>query len=851
VTITGTNDTAILSSASVGLEETNAVLTTAGALSVTDVDEGEAAYVAQSSVAGTYGTFSIASDGTWTYTANESYDSLNAGDKISDTFNVASIDGTPSSVTVTITGTNDTAILSSASVGLEETNAVLTTAGALSVTDVDEGEAAYVAQSSVAGTYGTFSIASDGTWTYTANESYDSLNAGDKISDTFNVASIDGTPSSVTVTITGTNDTAILSSASVGLEETNAVLTTTGALSVTDVDEGEAAYVAQSSVAGTYGTFSIASDGTWTYTANESYDSLNAGDKISDTFNVASIDGTPSSVTVTITGTNDGPMAESKVFTTAEDTAITITDAQLLANAVDVDSHDVLSIDNVTLMNGANGSLVDNHDGTYTFMPSSNYSGSGIELMYTITDTNGATDTQDVTINVTPVADAPLLQVSVAQGDVIISPEYPAPIFNGHLNAGSTTGDIIFDGYTKTAAIDIKSYKTSVDDGRIVFLRDGVVVKDVLIDTLLPHANNTPVHLELSADEYFNTVRIDNFSTSADKNAEFKIDSVSLISDISVEYNINIAAGLTDSSETLGQVMIDQSTLPMDAILYENGVIQAATDGYYSVDPDATVTFTTDHYMGTDEINAISSSVTSWDNPDFATTTQTAYTEISGTSGDDSALLGTTGNDYIDGHDGNDVIHAGSGNDFLEGGHGDDALYGDADNDILHGSDGNDVLHGGDGNDILDGGTGADALYGDAGNDTLVYDSHDVQADGGSGIDTLLIKDSTVDFSTIGDTKIENIEILDLSKASVSIVNLNPNDVFEITDNADTILKVIGDTNDSVASTVDPGHLALWSPLTDQTGVDAGFTRYEGTLDDGVTKVCIDLQDTIVHTDFS
>ncbi|MBP1682298.1 MAG: outer rane adhesin like protein, partial [Proteobacteria bacterium] len=540
--------------------------------------------------------------------------------------------------------------------------------------------------------------------------------------------------------------------------------------------------------------------------------SLNAGDTISDTFSVASVDGTLSSVQVTIIGTNDGPMAESKVFTTAEDTAITITDAQLLANATDIDSHDILSVNNVTLVDNANGSLINNHDGTYTFIPSANYSGSDIELIFTVTDSSGLTDTQDVTINVTPVADAPLLDVSVSQGDVIISPEYPAPIFNGHLNAGSTTGNIVFEGYTKTAAIDIKSYKTNVDDGRIVFLRDGIVVKEVLIDTLLPDANNTPVHLELSADEYFNTVRIDNFATSSDKNAEFKIDSVSLIADIAVEYNINIAAALTDSSETLGQVLIDQSTLPMDATLFENGVIQSATDGYYSVDPDATVTFTTDHYMSVDEINAITSSVTSWDDADYATTMQTALNEITGTSSDDG-LYGSTGDDLMDGDSGND------------------ALYGDS------------------GDDTLDGGIGTDSLYGGADNDTLTYDSNDNMADGGSGTDTLLIQDSTMDFSGIDDAKIENIEVLDLSKSDVSISNLNPNDVFDMTDDANTILRIVGDSSDSVASTIVADE-SPWAVLADQTGVDDGFTRYEGTLDDGVTKVMVDIQDTIVHTDF-
>jgi len=772
-----------------------------------DADNDSVTYVLGDGT--TNGSVVVNPDGTYTYIPNENY---NGPDSF--TYTISDGNGGENTYTVfiNVVPVNDPAILSSATETLHETNDVLSTGGILSVADVDEGEAAYVPQTNVSGTYGTFSIGADGTWSYVAHESYDSLNAGDTISDTFNVTSVDGTPSSVQVTIIGTNDAAILSSATETLHETNDVLSTGGILSVADVDEGEAAYVPQTNVSGTYGTFSIGADGTWSYVAHESYDSLNAGDTISDTFNVTSVDGTPSSVTVNIIGTNDGPMAESKVFTTAEDTAITITDAQLLANATDIDSHDILSVNNVTLVDNANGTLIDNHNGTYTFVPSANYSGSAIELMFTVTDSAGMTDTQDVTINVTPVADAPLLDVSIAQGDVTISPEYPAPVFNGHLNAGSTTGNIVFDGYTKTAAIDIKSYKTDVDDGRIVFLRDGIVVKEVLIDTLLPDANNTPVHLELSADEYFNTVRIDNFATSSDKNAEFKIDSVSLISDIAVEYNINIAAALTDSSETLSQVLIDQSTLPMDAVVYENGVIQSATDGYYSVDPDATVTFTTDHYMSVDEINAVTSSVTSQDGTDYATTTQTALNEISGTTGDDG-LYGSTGDDLMDGDSGND------------------ALYGDS------------------GDDYLDGGIGTDSLYGEADNDTLTYDGDDNIADGGSGTDTLLIQDATMDFSAIDDAKIENIEVLDLTKSNVSISNLNPNDVFDITDDANTVLRIVGESNDSVASTFVAGE-SPWEALVDQTGVDDGFTRYEGTLDDGVTKVMVDIQNTIVHTDF-
>jgi len=110
------------------LAETNAPLTTGGTLTISDVDS-PATFVAQTATLGTNGTFSINSAGAWTYTANSAFDSLNVGQSVSDTFTVASADGTTTSVQVTINGTNDAAILSSATVALAETNAPLSTGG--------------------------------------------------------------------------------------------------------------------------------------------------------------------------------------------------------------------------------------------------------------------------------------------------------------------------------------------------------------------------------------------------------------------------------------------------------------------------------------------------------------------------------------------------------------------------------------------------------------------------------------------------------------------------------------------------------------------------------------------------
>lgn len=86
-------------------------------------------------------------------------------------------------------------------------------------------------------------------------------------------------------------------------------------------------------------------------------------------------------------------------------------------------------------------------------------------------------------------------------------------------------------------------------------------------------------------------------------------------------------------------------------------------------------------------------------------------------------LIGTSGQDVIDGSADPDEIHG------LEG---DDRLYGHGGNDSLFGDDGNDMLAGGAGDDLLDGGMGNDMLWGASGADTVVFRDgygHDVIMD--------------------------------------------------------------------------------------------------------------------------
>ncbi|MEH2152463.1 cadherin-like domain-containing protein [Nostoc sp.] len=105
---------------------------------------------------------------------------------------------------------------------------------------------------------------------------------------------------------------------------------------------------------------------------------LGAGQTKAETFTVKSVDGIATQdIVITINGVNDAPTGSptATLSNTPEDTAITITAANLLAGFTDVDTSNTLSVTNLTATNGA---LVNNNNGTYTFTPTANFNGGQI-----------------------------------------------------------------------------------------------------------------------------------------------------------------------------------------------------------------------------------------------------------------------------------------------------------------------------------------------------------------------------------------------------------------------------------------------------------------------------------------
>ncbi|MCO8314504.1 VCBS domain-containing protein, partial [Pseudomonas mandelii] len=398
VTVTGTNDAAVLSSASVTLTETNAPLTTNGTLTISDIDSA-AIFVTQTSTAGSYGKFSIGTNGAWSYVANSAHNEFVAGTTYTDTFTVSSADGTLTSVTVHILGTNDAAVLSADIANLTETDATtdISTSGTLTISDVDSA-ATFVAQTNTAGSYGQLSIGTNGVWSYVANSAHNEFVAGTTYTDTFAVSSADGTLTSVTVLILGTNDAALLSADIVNLNETNAPLTTSGTLSISDIDSA-ATFVAQSNTAGSYGQFSIGTNGAWNYVANSAHNAFVAGTTYTDTFTVSSADGTLTSVTVHITGTNDAAVLSSASVTLTETNAPLTTAGTLTIS--DVDSPETFQAQSGTA--GANGTFAINTAGNWSYTANSAFDtlniGDSLTDTFTVLSADGTATAVTVTIN--------------------------------------------------------------------------------------------------------------------------------------------------------------------------------------------------------------------------------------------------------------------------------------------------------------------------------------------------------------------------------------------------------------------------------------------------------------------
>ena len=367
-----------------------------------------------SAVAGSYGTLTIAANGTYTYSAN-AVNNIAFGSTATDTFtfttrddetnagseayDIGTITFTVASSIVLVNDTdevNEDATVTKTSSQDDVLNDDAADTSGLVVTHIKKNGGSNSAVSSgtshlngtsVTGTYGTLVIGANGAYTYTADQSAaDALDAGDEVNDVF-VYTADGATATLTITVTGVNDAPVAVNDTDTVNENATITESSGdellVADDTDADTDSALTVTQiavtggsnsavssgtnqsngTSITGTYGTLVVGANGAYTYTANTAAaEALDAGDTETDSFTYTVSDGTATdtaTLVITVTGVNDAPVAVNDTDAVNENATITESSGSklLVADDTDADASSSLTVTQIAVTGGSNSSV--------------------------------------------------------------------------------------------------------------------------------------------------------------------------------------------------------------------------------------------------------------------------------------------------------------------------------------------------------------------------------------------------------------------------------------------------------------------------------------------------------------
>ena len=326
VTVNGTNDAPVAVAAVEAVLEDVSLIS--GQLAATDLDTTDtltySANAGQAAIAG----LTVNADGSYSFDAsNAAYQRLVAGEPLVLIYNYDVTDGTTtasSTLTITVTGTNDAPVASAyAATGLEDAAGIAVN---LTGTDVDGTIASVNISTLPLASEGVLYLADGITVVTTAMvltpvqaagliftpelNFNGTVNIPFTVTDNLGLASTSA--SNAVITVTAVNDAASISGTAIGALNEDSAAIVSGTLTVADVDTGEAGFQAPASLSGTYGSFTFnAATGAWTYALDNSLPAVQAmpnGTIVTDSLTVTSIDGTASQpITITITGSNDAP----------------------------------------------------------------------------------------------------------------------------------------------------------------------------------------------------------------------------------------------------------------------------------------------------------------------------------------------------------------------------------------------------------------------------------------------------------------------------------------------------------------------------------------------------------------
>lgn len=198
--------------------------------------------------------------------------------------------------------------------------------------------------------------------------------------------------------MTSSNSEAVIGGDLTGtLTEADASVSTSGQLTITDIP-AEQEFVAQTSVKGLYGWFTLSKDGAWTYETNGNIDGMVQGQIYTDAFDIQSKDGTVATVKMRITGTNDLPTVSGTFAgTTFEGSSMTVT--VTASDPEDISLHySSADPDHGTIIWAGN---------EFTYTPDADFYGTDT-FSISVIDTAGGTTTKSYSVIVYDQPDAPI-----------------------------------------------------------------------------------------------------------------------------------------------------------------------------------------------------------------------------------------------------------------------------------------------------------------------------------------------------------------------------------------------------------------------------------------------------------
>ncbi|MFY4787916.1 VCBS domain-containing protein [Aliarcobacter butzleri] len=636
ITITGTNDAPKITASTItALSNASSIATAGGTLSFSDIDTttptasfikaNDVSYVTTRSGGG---SFSLNADtitalqnalnlnpaGTWSYSLDTTQlkDDVAAkilsGDKIVVTYKVTVDDGkggtTTKDLKFILIGDGTGAKLSfNDDTGSITEGSKLYDSGALTldsletITSASVNSTVKITSSSIDLTKyptqieaikGAFSVTNKSTsvdWAFNISEAnLDFLPLGETVTAVFKIdINSDTTSKTVTILITGTNDTPVITSSVSNARGTvteagySAIGTpsATGTLTSTDVDSGATATWTLDKTTGTYGNISIDSTGKWTYTLDESKVSiLEVGDKKTEIFTATITDDkgatAQQTILIEVNGTNDAPVITAPTTILYENTFNSQTGKLIVVDdgndtkTYSIDGQNIDTTENgfTHSKKGVYGTLYINEiTGDYKFVPNESAikaltENSSEIFKFTVTDSLGANSKQDLTINFKGANDAPTISVGINDSD-------SKSIYETNTTLTSSGTLIVTD-------VDIAQIVTSKVQSMTI---DGVGSTDTTAlgwltlnaDTILNNSETTDTLTWTfnSGSEYFDslgqgdtkilvyTIRVNDGVVDTDKTVTITILGTNDAPKITVETGDSTSVTLEESNETL------------------------------------------------------------------------------------------------------------------------------------------------------------------------------------------------------------------------------------------------------------------------------------------------------------